>query len=127
MNLHSITFALLAKINDKVRRIASTSTGGVLVLAVAHERLELGSAGDGHVERFGREERLDVEQVEVVLVDEVGEQLVAQAVQRAHLRQRQVPPPVRRPAHVSMQKQYEYTVQYEYGIESDRVHYRLQY
>ena len=42
---------------------------------VLDERLVLGTSRDGDVQSLGREERLEVEQVEVVLVDQVGHQL----------------------------------------------------
>ena len=57
------------------------------------ERLVLGPAWDGHVERLGGEEGLEVEQVEVVVVDQVGHQLVGHAVEARDLRQGQVPLP----------------------------------
>ncbi len=65
-----------------------------LELLILDQRLELGSSRDRHVERLGREERLEVEQVEVVAVDEVREQLVREAVQRRHDREGKVPLPV---------------------------------
>ena len=52
---------------------------------------------NGHVERFGREKGLHVEEIEVVVIDEIGEQLVGHSVQRRHDRKRQVPLAVRRP------------------------------
>lgn len=48
----------------------------VLVLVeVSVQRLELGSSRDGAVECLGGEERVVVEQVEIVLVSEIAEQL----------------------------------------------------
>eukprot|EP00965_Chrysotila_dentata_P150735 4980259-Pleurochrysis_carterae.AAC.1 len=67
----------------------------VVAVEVAVERLKLGPAGDGHVEALGRDERVDVEEVEVVGVAQVGEQLRGEAVQVGHDRQRQRPPLVR--------------------------------
>ena len=55
------------------------------------ERLELGPARDRHVERLGRDEGVDVEEVEVVAVAQVGEQLRGEAVQVGHHRQRERP------------------------------------
>ncbi|RUP50905.1 hypothetical protein BC936DRAFT_137165 [Jimgerdemannia flammicorona] len=58
---------------------------------VAVERLELGPAGNGHVEGLSGEEGVEVKEVKVVLVAQVREQLVREAVERAHHRQRQTP------------------------------------
>ena len=64
----------------------------VLVLVeVAVERLELGSAGDGDVERLGGVERLEVKEIKVVRVREVAQQLRAEAVEVRHDRHRQAP------------------------------------
>ena len=60
----------------------------VLRLEVAVEGLELGPAGDGHVERLGRHEGGQVEEVEVVLVRQVRDELRRQPVQVGHHGQR---------------------------------------
>ena len=73
----------------------------VLRIGVLDQRLELGPARNGHVERFGREERLEVEQIKVVVVDQVRQQLVRQSVERGQLRHGQVPAPVRRAVDVA--------------------------
>ena len=78
-----------------------------LSLLVLDKRLELGTARDGQVKRLGREERLEVEQIEVVLVDEIGDELVGEAIECRHLRQRQTPASVRRAVDVSDNKQKE--------------------
>eukprot|EP00452_MALV-II_sp_L67-6_P000143 gene143-gene222 len=72
----------------------------VRVEGVAVERLELGPPRDGHVQRLGRVEALQIEQIEVVLVQQVGNQLVTEPVENAHLRQVHVPPLVGRAIHV---------------------------
>ena len=56
-----------------------------LSVFVFHKRLELGTARDGEVESLCSEEGLEVEQVKVVLVDEVGDELVGETVQCRHL------------------------------------------
>lgn len=53
-------------------------------MGVPVEWLKLGTTWNGHVEGFGCEEALLVEQVEVVLVNEVTEELVGQSVQISH-------------------------------------------
>lgn len=63
----------------------------VAQVVILDERLELRSARNRHVECFGREEAFRVEQVEEVVVDEVREKLIRQAVERRHLRQGEVP------------------------------------
>lgn len=73
-------------------------------VVVLDERLELRSAGNGHVERFRSEETLRVEQVEEIVVDQICEQLVRQPVQRGHLRQAQVPLPIRGTVYVSAEE-----------------------
>lgn len=60
-------------------------------LLVFDKRLKLGASRDGQVQSLGREERLHVKQVEVVIINKVCEQLVAKAIQRGHDRQGQVP------------------------------------
>ena len=59
------------------------------------ERLEFGASWNGHVESFGREEGFEVEQIEVVVVDEVGEELVGYPVEAGELGEGEVPLPVR--------------------------------
>lgn len=76
----------------------------LLEVDVPDERLKLGASRDGHVERLGGEESLEVKQVEVVVVHQVGEQLVGQTVQRGHHGQGELPAPVRRSIHVSERK-----------------------
>lgn len=62
---------------------------------ILDERLELGSTRNGHVQGLGREEALRIEQIEEVAVYQIGQQLVGQPIERGHLRQRQIPLPVR--------------------------------
>ena len=71
-----------------------------LELFVLDERFKLGSARDRHIERLGCEERLEVEQVEVVVVHKVCQQLIGQSVQRRHDGQTQVPLAVCASVHV---------------------------
>mmetsp|Transcript_40931 Transcript_40931/g.121364 ORF Transcript_40931/g.121364 Transcript_40931/m.121364 type:complete len:508 (+) Transcript_40931:5381-6904(+) len=63
----------------------------VLVVHVAVQRLELRASGNGHVQSLRGVERLLLEEVEVVLVHEIGEQLVRQTVQHALLREGEAP------------------------------------
>ncbi|RNA42797.1 hypothetical protein BpHYR1_029176 [Brachionus plicatilis] len=62
---------------------------------VFDERLKFWTARYRDIERLGRKKRLQVEQVEVVVVEQVGEQLVAQPIQIGEHGQRQVPAAVR--------------------------------
>jgi hypothetical protein len=59
------------------------------------ERLELRATGHAQVEALRGDERVGIEEVEVVGVDEVGEQLARKAVERAHDGQVELPAPVR--------------------------------
>ena len=52
---------------------------------VLDERLKFRTARYGHVQRFGGEERFEIEQVEVVVVQEVGEQLIGQSIEGGQL------------------------------------------
>ena len=72
-----------------------------LHLLVLDEWFKLGSPWDGHVEGLGREEGLEVKQVEVIVIYKVRQQLVGQAVQRCHLGEGQVPTTVCRTIHMS--------------------------
>uniref|UniRef100_A0A182WWC5 Uncharacterized protein n=1 Tax=Anopheles quadriannulatus TaxID=34691 RepID=A0A182WWC5_ANOQN len=67
---------------------------------ILNERLKLWPTGDRHVERFSREEAFRIEQVEEIIIHQIGQQLIAQPVQCGHLWQRKVPLPVRRPIHM---------------------------
>ena len=68
-------------------------------MLVFDERLKLGSSRDGQVQGFGCEEGFDVKQVEVVVVNQICEQLVAEAMQGGHDREAQVPASIRGPVH----------------------------
>ena len=78
----SLKNTLVTNATSKNTQKAARSSLSVLVL---DERLELGAARDGEVERLGGEEGLEVEEVEVVLVDEVGNELVGETIQGRHL------------------------------------------
>lgn len=54
---------------------------------VAEQRLKLGPPRDAHVERLGGDEGVDVKQVEVVAVDQVGQQLRMWAGEAGEARQ----------------------------------------
>lgn len=84
-----------------------------LSVFVLHERLELGTARNGEVERFRREEGLEVEQVEVVFVDEVGNELVGQTIQCRHLWQREAPATVGRAVDESRTREKRETYRHE--------------
>ena len=58
---------------------------------ISEQWLELGSTRDRGVQGFGSEKRLQVKQIVIILVDNVREKLVGQAVQVCHYLQRQVP------------------------------------
>lgn len=57
-------------------------------VVIFNQGLKLRTAGNRHVESFGCEETLRVEQVEEVFVDKIGEQLISQTIKSCHLRQR---------------------------------------
>ena len=63
----------------------------LLEVNVPDQRLKLGPSGDGHVESLGSEEGLEVKQIEVVVIHQVCEQLVSQAVEGGHHRERELP------------------------------------
>ena len=67
--------------NDDLVDVVELVPVVVLGQGVLDEGLELGSARDGDVERLGGEEGLHVEQVEVVLVHQVGQQLIGHPTQ----------------------------------------------
>ena len=67
----------------------------VSLVHVAVEGFKLWPAGDAHVQRLGGEERLLLEEVEVVLVREVRQQLTGEPVQRRHDGQGYLPLAVR--------------------------------
>jgi hypothetical protein len=71
----------------------------VVRVQVAVQRLELGPARDGHVERLCGEEGAEVKHVVVVRVRHVAQQLRGEAVERAHHGERELPATVRRPVH----------------------------
>jgi len=56
----------------------------VEIAEIPVEGLELGASGNGDVEGFGGEERLEVEQVVVVFIDDIGEHLIGESVQIGH-------------------------------------------
>lgn len=68
---------------------------------ILDERLKLGSTRNGHVQRFGCEKTFRVEQIEEVAIDQIGEQLIGQTIQRGHLGQRQIPFAVSRTIYIS--------------------------
>lgn len=63
----------------------------VSLVVVFDQRLELGTARDCHVECLCCKEAFRIEQVEEIVIDEIGQQLICQAIQSRHRRQRQVP------------------------------------
>mmetsp|Transcript_39335 Transcript_39335/g.83814 ORF Transcript_39335/g.83814 Transcript_39335/m.83814 type:complete len:530 (-) Transcript_39335:36-1625(-) len=66
----------------------------ILVVHVAVQRLELGASRNGHVQSLRSVERLLLEEVEVILVHQIGQQLVGETVQHTLLGQSQAPLPV---------------------------------
>ena len=56
----------------------------IFFVDVSVERLEFGTTWDGHVEGFGGVERLEIEQIEVILVDKITQKLVGQTMQICH-------------------------------------------
>ena len=68
---------------------------------VLDEGLKLGATRDSHVESLGCEERLQVKQVVVVVINQVCEQLIGQSIQDWHDGQGQVPLSVGCTIHVS--------------------------
>lgn len=66
------------------------------VTQIAIEWFELGSSWDGDVECLCSEEGLEVEEIVIVLVDDIGEQLIGESMQVGHCIERKVPLAVRR-------------------------------
>ena len=53
----------------------------LLKFSVFHKRFKLWAARNCEIQSFGCEERLHIEQVEVVVIDEVRQQLIGQSIQ----------------------------------------------
>lgn len=60
-------------------------------VVILDERLEFRAAGNRHVQRLRGEEAFRIKQVEEVIVDEVGQQLIRKTIKCRHLWQGQVP------------------------------------
>lgn len=71
----------------------------LLEVNVSDQGLKLGPPRDGHVKGLGREEGLEVKQIEVVVVHQVCEQLVSQSVEGGHHGQGELPAAVRGAIH----------------------------
>lgn len=69
------TFVCLSFV--KIRR-------SLLEIDVPNQRLKLRSSGDGHVQGLGCEESLEVKQIKVIEIHQVGQQLIGQPVQCGH-------------------------------------------
>ena len=61
------------------------------LLLLLHQGLKLGPTWDGQVEGFGSEERLQIEQIEVIFIHQICQQLVAKAIEGGHDLQGEVP------------------------------------
>mmetsp|Transcript_8139 Transcript_8139/g.19406 ORF Transcript_8139/g.19406 Transcript_8139/m.19406 type:complete len:590 (-) Transcript_8139:14-1783(-) len=72
----------------------------ILIVHVTVKGLELGATWNCHIQRLCRVEGLLFEEVEVVLVHQIRQQLVGQAVQDALLSQGEMPLPVARAVHM---------------------------
>lgn len=66
---------------------------------VLDKRFKFGTSRNGQVEGFGCEERFDVKQVKVVVVDKVCQELVAKAIESGHDGETEVPATIRGPIH----------------------------
>lgn len=62
-----------------------------LKICIPDQRFKLGSTRDGHVESLGGEEGLEIKEIEVVVIHQIGQQLVGQTVEGRHHRQGHVP------------------------------------
>ncbi len=99
----------------------------VLHFFVFDQRFKLGATGDGQIERLGREKGFQIEQVEVVVIHEIGEQLIGHSVQCGELRQAEEPAAIGRTIHVSgikMQKTEQVKIWQALGL-SERVNHAL--
>ena len=63
-------------------------------LLVLNQWFKLRPSWDSYVEGFSCEERLEIKQIEIVVINQVSEQLVAKAIEGRHDSQRQVPSPI---------------------------------
>ena len=68
-------------------------------LLVLDERLKLGSSWDGEVQSLGREEGLEVKEVEVVVINKVSKKLVAKAIESRQDLKSEVPAAICRAIH----------------------------
>lgn len=68
------------KININRVNTAKVRTRYVLEVNVSDKRLKFGPPRNGHVQSFGGEESLQVEQVEVVSIHQVCQQLISQSI-----------------------------------------------
>lgn len=50
-------------------------------IVVFNQWFEFWTPGNGHVQCFGREKTLRIEQIEEIIVDQIGQQLIGQAIQ----------------------------------------------
>ena len=60
-------------------------------LLIFDEGFKLGPSWDGDVESLRREERLEVKEIEIVVINEVSEKLVAKTIEGGHYSQGEVP------------------------------------
>ena len=60
-------------------------------LLVFDEWFKFWSSGNGNVESFCREERLQIKKVKIVVINKIGEELVAKAIESRHNTQSEVP------------------------------------
>lgn len=68
---------------DSVKSVVLLFTTGeksLLEVDVSDQWLKLWSPRNSHIQSFGSEESLEVKQVEVIEIHQVGEQLIGQAV-----------------------------------------------
>ena len=71
----------------------------VLCQRVFHQGLKLWTSRNSDVQRLGGEEGLEVEKIEIIVVNQIGHELVGHPVEAGELREGHVPLPVRRTIH----------------------------
>lgn len=90
---------------SRVITYLSSKIEHLLKIDISNERLELGPSRNSHVQCLGGEECFQVKQIEVVVIHQVGEQLICQPVQRGHHGQSELPPLVRGTIDIPARKQ----------------------
>lgn len=78
-------------LNSEIPGLTSGHANSPNQLLIFDQWFKLWATRDGQIESFGSKERLEVKQIEVVVIHKVGEKLVAKAMEGGHDPQSQVP------------------------------------